>query len=199
MRYFHRNRKRRLLWKRWALPFLACVTAAAWWILSGSGPTDSPVFSMRDPDSAIDANSGLTLFNVTKRNVFVCGEETEELGQLTYGQIQELLKDNQSLEVSMISDSDAILTEHIEDLSPECRESAYFGVDEDGNFSLFAGDPKDARVMRTFFQIDIERLESSLPRETIQQLYKGIKVTDYASYHSVLSTFADFAVESSEH
>jgi len=202
MRYFPRNRKRRWLWKRWAFPFLACAALAAWalaagWIRPGTVWRDLPVFFQSGaPESAVDANSGVTMYHVTKRNVFVCGEETEELGPMTYGQIRELMDRNPDLEVSMISDSHAILTEHIEDLSPECRENAYFGVDEEGNFSLFAGDPKAARVLRTFFQIDIERLESSLPQETVRRLYEGIRVTDYASYHSVLSTFADFAVES---
>lgn len=71
---------------------------------------------------------------------------------------------------------------------------AFFGIDEGGNLSLYEGHPDENQVLRSFFQIDIEYLESSLPQETVEQLYRGIRVTDYAEYNSVLSTFSDYAV-----
>jgi hypothetical protein len=78
------------------------------------------------------------------------------------------------------------------------KENTYFGLDDNGILSLFEGLPSDKKVIRSFFQLDVKHLESSLPRETIEQLYEGIKVTDLAEYNSVLSTFSDFATDISE-
>lgn len=76
--------------------------------------------------------------------------------------------------------------------------SGYMGIDKDGNLSLFEGPPEDEKVLRTFFQLDVETMESVLPEEAIKQLQQGIRVQDMDEYHSVLSTFSDFAVEVSE-
>lgn len=77
-------------------------------------------------------------------------------------------------------------------------ENTYFGLDENGILSLFEGLPSEKKVIRSFFQLNVEHLESSLPRDMVNQLYEGIKVTDYAEYNSVLSTFSDYAVDISE-
>jgi forespore regulator of the sigma-K checkpoint len=54
--------------------------------------------------------------------------------------------------------------------------------------------PAADNVIRTFFQLDIRYLESSLPKETLKQLQDGIRITDMAEYNSVLSTFSDYAM-----
>jgi forespore regulator of the sigma-K checkpoint len=83
---------------------------------------------------------------------------------------------------------------HVEDLSPSCKAQAYMGLDEKGSLSLFNGMPAADNVIRTFFQLDIRYLESSLPKETLKQLQDGIRITDMAEYNSVLSTFSDYAM-----
>ena len=64
------------------------------------------------------------------------------------------------------------------------------------DLSLFEGLPKQNKMIRTFYQIDIEHLESSLPHETVRQLYEGIQVRDLDEYNSVLSTFSPYALDS---
>lgn len=76
--------------------------------------------------------------------------------------------------------------------------SGYMGIDKDGNLSLFEGPPEDEKVLRTFFQLDVETMESVLPEEAIKQLQQGIRVQDMDEYNSVLSTFSDFAVDVTE-
>lgn len=158
------------------------------------GQPDVP--ALREWSEALKADS--SYYEVSKRNVYVCGEETIRLGRKSGIDLYRLLERNRQWTLSWNSDREAVLTEHIEDLSPECKKYAYFGIDADGNLSLFEGEPDRKKVLRTFFQIDIERMESSLPRDAVRQLYEGIKVSDYASYNSVLSTFADYAVEAAE-
>jgi forespore regulator of the sigma-K checkpoint len=128
------------------------------------------------------------------KKAYVCGEELQLLGAMTAQQILQYHKEHPELLVTMGEAGDVYFTEKIEDLSPQCKNNAYFGLDTSGNLSLFEGVPGGNQVIRTFFQLDIHYLESSLPRETVKQLYRGIPVNNLEEYNSVLSTFADFAV-----
>jgi len=78
------------------------------------------------------------------------------------------------------------------------KGDAYFGIDRDGRLVLFDGPPREERAIRTFFQLDIERMESSLPSSYVEQLKKGVRVADADEFNSVLSTLADFAKEPAE-
>lgn len=132
---------------------------------------------------------------VYSKKAYVCGEELQRLGSMSAQQILQYHKANPRLTVKMGETGDIYFTERIEDLSPQCKTNAYFGLDTSGNLSLFEGVPGGNQVIRTFFQLDIQFLESSLPKETVKQLYRGIPVNNLEEYNSVLSTFADFAVE----
>ena len=54
------------------------------------------------------------------------------------------------------------------------------------------------KVLRTFFQLDVHYMESSLPKERLNELVNGIRISDMDDYNSVLSTFSDFATDKSE-
>ncbi|HEX7055623.1 MAG TPA: BofC C-terminal domain-containing protein [Bacilli bacterium] len=126
---------------------------------------------------------------------YACGEETTHLGSKTLREVQSLLTQHPGLRLEKTTFDRIELTEKINDLSAKCKENAYFGLDENGNLTLFDGLPSEKRAVRTFFQLDIAQLKSSLPVETVKQLYDGIRIRDYAEYTSVLSTFSDFAVK----
>lgn len=90
-----------------------------------------------------------------------------------------------------VHDEPFALAEVNDDLS----DNSYIGIDQHGVLSLFEGPPLEEKVIRSFFQINIEFLESSLPPEIVEQLYEGIRITNHSEYNSVLSTFSDYAVE----
>jgi forespore regulator of the sigma-K checkpoint len=132
------------------------------------------------------------------QKTYVCGEELQQLGQMNAQQILQYHKEHPNWTVKLSDKGEVLFTERIEDLSPQCKHNAHFGLDANGNLSLFEGTPEEQQVIRTFFQLNIQYLESSLPRETVKQLYHGIPVSNVDEYNSVLSTFADFAVEETE-
>lgn len=144
----------------------------------------------------IRAHSGKR--EVLLQSNYVCGEEVEKLGRKSALEILEIHRDNPTWAVTIDRDGAVYFVRKVEDLSPSCRENAYFGIDRNGNLSLFDGLPQSDKVLRTFFQLNIEYLESSLPKETLRQLQEGIRITDLAEYNSVLSTFSDFALEPTE-
>lgn len=136
---------------------------------------------------------------VYSKKAYICGEEVERLGMMDSETILKYYRNHPHVTVTLGDQGTVIFTEQVQDLSPQCKESAYIGLDEDGNLSLFDGLPsQDNPAVRTFFQLDIKYLESSLPRETVEQLYQGIRVFDMEEYNSVLSTFSDFALDRSE-
>lgn len=78
-----------------------------------------------------------------------------------------------------------IFERNIEDLSPASKETGHFGLTEDGILSIFDGRPADDKVIQTFFQIDVGKLESSRR----EQLMDGIPVESWYHFESMLQAF----------
>ncbi len=127
---------------------------------------------------------------------YVCGEEKQELGLLEPKQLISLIEQHPEWSAEVrLDDKLVLLEQEIDDLSDYCKSNAYFGVDRVGNFTLFDGLPSNEKIIRTFFQIDVEYMESSLSQDRVDQLAKGIRVSDIDEYNSVLSTFSDYAIK----
>lgn len=171
----------------------------------GAAEVSAPVAHSQTPALTAEQQEVMSRIRASdeKRNVFVhqayvCGEETRLLGRMTGVEIGALHQENPSWRIALSNNGDVTFTETVDDLSPYCKNNAYFGVDKDGNLTLFEGPPVDEKVIRTFFQLNMGYLESALTPDTIDQLKDGIRVLDMAEYNSVLSTFSDFAVEETE-
>ncbi|MFX3634889.1 MAG: BofC C-terminal domain-containing protein [Candidatus Pristimantibacillus sp.] len=139
------------------------------------------------------------ILTVKMHRLYICGEEMQPLGRMAADQIVRMLVNHPEWTAVMANDGKTVLLEqNVADLSEECRTNAYIGMDKKGNLSLFEGEPKKEKVMRTFFQLDVHYMESSLPQEKMDQLANGIKISDIDEYNSVLSTFSDFALQENE-
>ncbi|MFD0694085.1 BofC C-terminal domain-containing protein [Paenibacillus sp. GCM10027628] len=213
---FLKHLKRKLRWKRnWiALGTFIIVCATGWGLYATGqlpGATSSlekaskATFGKLTPEEDRKFNEAITtLKGITDSRQtyllksYLCGEERQELGIQTPNQLLEEQMKHPGWKLSLGVKGDITFIEEIEDLSPECKLKAVFGIDEAGNLSLFNGTPGKDNVIRTFFQLNIQHLESSLPVETVKQLHQGIRVSDMEEYNSVLSTFSDYAVEESE-
>lgn len=133
-------------------------------------------------------------FDVYYEKNFVCGEELEHIGLLTPMEIKQFSEQYPQASIRL-NEQQLYFTETVNDLSRQCKENAYFGLDKDGNLSLFEGLPSEEQIIRTFFQLNVQHLKSSLPRETLNQLYEGIRIMDVEDYNSVISTFSYYAVQ----
>ncbi|TVY11927.1 BofC C-terminal domain-containing protein [Paenibacillus cremeus] len=211
--------KKKLRWKRrWlnlaAILLVAGITAVWFGVMNGKNhepkvwsPQEQSVFGRQISTPAQPEEEVLKIANQLSgereafiKKAYVCGDELQLIGTLNSAGILSYHKEHPALTVSLGEDGRVLFTEKIDDLSPRCKENAYFGLDAGGNLSLFEGIPgiSGSSVIRTFFQLNIEHLESSLPRETVKQLYRGIRVMDLDDYNSVLSTLSDFAIEETE-
>jgi len=201
-----RFKKRIRLKRRWlalgsALLVLSGLVAYASAGRSGEdasiGERAAAVFSFRGalPETPADLREEAA---VTHRRLFVCGEDDKALGVMAPERIARLAAEHPEWEFQAVSAGSVVFVEHVDDLSESCKKNAFFGLDANGNLTLFDGPPREERAVKTFFQLNIEHLESALPEETVRRLRGGIRVTDIAEYNSVLSTFSEFAIDETE-
>lgn len=136
--------------------------------------------------------------HVHVRITYVCGIEEQDLGKLTADGIYELMNKNPLWQGRLDKKGEVWLEQNVSDLSPTCKRQAYISMDADGNLTLFDGPPEEEKVMKTFFQLDVGSMESSLPEDVLKQLEEGIRVQDMDEFNSVLSTFSDYARDMAE-
>ncbi|WHX48059.1 BofC C-terminal domain-containing protein [Paenibacillus woosongensis] len=125
--------------------------------------------------------------------IYACGEESSVLGILSPNEVIEIYRANPGWQGSLDAQGDVWFEQQINELSETCRSNGYFGIDQQGNLSLFEGPPDKEKVLKTFFQLDVETMESSLPPDVLLHLHQGIRIQDLDEYNSVLSTFSEFA------
>ena len=136
-----------------------------------------------------------SMYTVVYRKQYICGDVDQIAGKKTVSDIIQLVLEHPEWEAVIDADGRVVLEQVVNEMSESCKEKAYIGLDSNGNLSLFDGEPKEDKAIRTFFQLDVESMESSLPPQVIKQLHDGIRISDLEEYNSVLSTFSDYAVE----
>lgn len=147
-----------------------------------------------DGDESATAFSVLPSLEVVLQRHYVCGEMLEErmMSPLSVESVRQQFAD---WDVAEQTETRLVLTKQVDDLAPQCKANGFFGITDEGLMTLFYGPPEEGNVIRTFYQLDVERLETSLPQQVAQQLRDGIRVTTVQEFHSVLSTYAEFIQE----
>jgi forespore regulator of the sigma-K checkpoint len=189
------RRKRRPLWMLGGLlPLLILTVAIPQQTYAALSVEDNHATVLQ----ALRSQHGPVTVNVHR--LYVCGEEMRPLGRIDSKQLVQLLTAHPEWEAAAFdqSSSSLLIEHHVDDLSAYCKSHAYIGMDKDGNLTLFDGEPKKEKVVRTFFQLDVRYMESSLPQDKLDQLTRGIRISDIDEYNSVLSTFSDFARSDNE-
>ncbi|WP_234969334.1 BofC C-terminal domain-containing protein [Bacillus massilinigeriensis] len=72
----------------------------------------------------------------------------------------------------------------IDDISPLLKANGYFGLSNNDVLTIYDGPPGKSKVIQSFYQIDVGKLESS----TLELLREGIPVKTKASFVKVLET-----------
>lgn len=139
------------------------------------------------------------LTSVVLETEYICGVETEQLGKMARPQLKMLLTQHPEWDATVGTKDELHLKQRVDDLSPLCKQQAYISIDAVGNLNLYEGKPAEEKVIRTFFQLDVGTLESSLPEGVLEQLQQGIRIQDKDEYDSVISTFSDYAVDEDHH
>lgn len=76
------------------------------------------------------------------------------------------------------------------DISPLLKTNGYFGITEDGTLSIYNGKPEEDKIIHTFFQIDVGKLEV-YQQEELQQ---GIQIISKDQFNSLMKEYREYAV-----
>lgn len=193
------RRSRRPIWQ------LGSIIAAVLVLISHSdsraaaAEPDKPLSQGDAPNSVIETLSGQSeQVDVKLRMIYICGDEMKSIGKMSAKAALRMLAQHPEWNAVMHADGAVVMEQRIDDLSEACKRNGYISLDKSGNLTMFDGSPKEKKVMRTFFQLDVRYMESSLPKERIDQLINGIRITDKDEFNSVISTFSDYAIDRNE-
>ncbi len=76
------------------------------------------------------------------------------------------------------------------DISPLLKTNGYFGITKDGTLSIYNGKPEEDKIIHTFFQIDVGKLEV-YQQEELQQ---GIQIISKDQFNSLIKEYREYAV-----
>jgi len=181
-----KNLKRR---RGWTLAAVAALTGAA--LAASVMPPQQPGASPEKYVPVMAAGHPPVTVILHKR--FICGEDTETLGIFELPELEALSREHPEWRLVKNDGGEAVFSAEVDDLSPACKEVAHFGLDGQGRLTLYEGSPQEGRAVRSYFRVDMDALRENLPEEAAAQLMEGIRVSDYAEYSSVLSSYSDFA------
>jgi forespore regulator of the sigma-K checkpoint len=93
---------------------------------------------------------------------------------------------------SIVDQSEGSITfqKSVDDISPLLKANGYFGIAGDGTLSIFKGKPDSNNVIQSFFQIDMEKLES----RQHSNLKNGIPIKSKERYNQLLESYKNFSL-----
>lgn len=89
-----------------------------------------------------------------------------------------------------MNEEQVVFKKEIDDISPMLKANGYFGLTEDQTLSVFYGKPNNSNIIQSFYQIDIEKMETRL----LKQLKEGIPVRDKNQFKQILKAFKPYSI-----
>lgn len=125
---------------------------------------------------------------VILKRVYLDGEISEEKVIETGQSMEELLNRYEGWAFVQGDSHRIVLKQKVDDISPLLKANGYFGLSEDGVLTIFDGRPIESKIIQSFFQIDVEKLES----RTREELLKGIPIKTKDEYEKVIEAFKPY-------
>ncbi|SDM22437.1 intercompartmental signaling factor BofC [Bacillus sp. OK048] len=122
--------------------------------------------------------------------IYLDGEISEEVVLDSYWSIENFWAKYDQWQLIEIDESTMVFRKQVDDISPLLKANGYFGITEDGVLTIFNGRPDRSRIIQSFFQIDVKKLESKKQEELIQ----GIPIKTKDRYEEVLETFKPYSL-----
>jgi forespore regulator of the sigma-K checkpoint len=181
----------RFTWKAMSLFYLAGFSCFLIFIL-GMFPGMYMIGSAAQLDNHHEQQEKVP-FNMTVilKRVYLDGEVSEEVVKETGWSIGNFWAKYDQWRLTNIDGSTMVFQKKMDDISPLLKANGYFGITDDGVLTIFNGRPDRSRIIQSFFQIDIKKLESKKQEELIE----GIPIKNKDRYVEVLETFKQYSKE----
>ncbi|MFK9091320.1 BofC C-terminal domain-containing protein [Bacillus salipaludis] len=128
---------------------------------------------------------------VILERIYLDGEISQEVIHETCWSMENFWAKYDQWQLTDIDESTFVFRKQVDDISPLLKANGFFGVTENGILTIFNGRPGQSRIIQSFFQIDIKKLESKKQEELIQ----GIPIKSKDHYVEVLETFKPYSVK----
>ncbi|MCM3765423.1 intercompartmental signaling factor BofC [Neobacillus niacini] len=127
---------------------------------------------------------------ILERN-YLDGEISQEVIQETCWSMENFWAKYDQWQLLRNDESTFVFKKQVDDISPLLKANGYFGLTEDGVLTIFNGRPDRSRIIQSFFQIDVKKLESKAQQELLQ----GIPIKTKDRYVEVLETFKPYSIK----
>lgn len=157
----------------------------------------SQLISMHINGNSITVSAEQTVpvtFQITFERMFIDGEMSEETVIESFSSLQDVWDKYTQWELIEKRGNNLIFRQYVNDISPLLKANGFFGITNDGVLTIFNGKPNHAKVIHSFFQIDLNKLESS-KRQLLQE---GIPIKTKDQYVEVLASFKELSVKDKE-
>lgn len=123
--------------------------------------------------------------------IYLDGEISEEVVLDSYWSIENFWAKYDQWQLVDVDESTMVFRKQVDDISPLLKANGYFGITDEGVLTIYNGRPDPSRIIQTFFQIDVKKLESKKQEELIQ----GIPIKTRDRYVEVLETFKPYSMQ----
>ncbi len=134
---------------------------------------------------------GLQERKVILQREYLDGELSEEKITEWFGSIEDLKNKYKGWRIIEQTKDYLVLHKMESDISPLLKANGYFGMSEDGTLSIYNGKPEHDKVIHTFFQIDVGKLEVYQQEE----LQHGIQIISKDQFTSLMNEYREYAVQ----
>lgn len=152
--------------------------------------TDSAKAAQQDSRQTQQKPEPLNITVILER-VYLDGEISQEVIHETCWSMENFWAKYDQWQLTDSDVSTFVFRKQVDDISPLLKANGFFGITEDGVLTIFNGRPGQSRIIQSFFQIDIKKLESKIQEELIQ----GIPIRSKDHYVQVLETFKPYSVK----
>lgn len=119
---------------------------------------------------------------------YLDGEVTSEMIREDVNDIEQLWDEYKDWKLVEINVDHIIFQKKSNDILPVLQANGYFGLTEEGILTVFQGKPEEINVIKSFHEIDLDRL-NSIQQE---QLKKGIPFQTMENFHDLYNTFKQY-------
>jgi forespore regulator of the sigma-K checkpoint len=138
---------------------------------------------------AYEVTGPITVTVILER-IYLDGEVSEEIKEETILSMEDFWAEYASWQLVDQDEEQIVFQKNIDDISPLLKANGYFGITDKGILTIFNGKPNSEKVIQSFFQIDIDKLESHQHEE----LKQGIPIHSKDKYEEVLEVFKPFSL-----
>ena len=170
--------------------FGIAVFAVTLFMFSGWAPGITGPAAQQEPPLNQQKKEPLHMTVILER-VYLDGEISQEVVHETCWSMENFWAKYDQWQMVDMDEYTMVFRRQVDDISPLLKANGFFGITEDGVLTIFNGRPDRSKIIQSFFQIDIKRLES----KTQEDLIQGIPIKSKDHYVEVLETFKPYSIK----